>query len=766
MTSEDVLAAAPPPVSVEHAATVADALYGVSGRVISLAGDRDRNFAVHGGDESWMLKIAHPAERPDVLASQQEVLDHVRLWDPDLPVPRPVPTLSGELVGSTVVDGIALPVRLTSFIAGVTAEETGWTTQLRRDSARILARLGLALRSFSGTARGAPDLWQIERLTDLGVHVGHLDDVRHAFAVNWLDHYERQLVPRLNGLRRQVIHGDFNPANLIVDQANPGTLAGVIDFGDMTTGPLIADLAIAVAYQCLGTANPAAVIAESAASYHRIVPLTVAEAEILPELAISRMVQSLIISGWRSAVQPENREYILIHAEPVWRALRRLSEIGVDRLVAHIVSGCGLAPQARSTSDDALARRRRRLGSGMRLTYDIPLHVAGGSGVWLTDTDGVRHLDAYNNVAHVGHSQPDVVAALADQAARLNTNTRYVVDEVVAYADRLAAMLPDPLEVVMFANAGSEANDLAWRIARTVTGRRGMVVTENAYHGSTYLTMATSPEELGIERLESWVATVTAPKTSDADPPAVDHAVQRLASAGEKVAGYVCDTVFSSDGIYTAPAGYLADVYQRVRSAGGLCIADEIQAGFGRVGSTLWGFAGSGVIPDIVTLGKPMGNGHPLAAVVTTPAIAEAFFGRGYYFSTFAGNPVSAAVGNAVLDVMERHHLPTHADRVGAYLRAGLAALAAEYPIISDVRGPGMFIGVELTYPEGTPATEYATYVQNQMRNKQVLIGRTGPGGNVLKIRPPLVFEEEHADLLLDRLGSQLDLDFSNGIMR
>ena len=401
----------------------------------------------------------------------------------------------------------------------------------------------------------------------------------------------------------------------------------------------------------------------------------------------------------------------------------------------------------------------------MRLTYDIPLHAATGSGVWLTDADGVRHLDAYNNVAHVGHSQPDVVAALASQAARLNTNTRYVVDAVAEYADRLVAMLPDPLEVVLFANSGSEANDLALRIARTVTGHRGMVVTENAYHGSTYLTMAISPEELGSEKLEPWVATVAVPRGSASDPSEADRALQQLVGAGEEPAACICDTVFSSDGIYEPPAAYLSGIYQRMRDAGGLCIADEVQAGFGRVGSRLWGFASSGVVPDIVTLGKPMGNGHPLAAVVTTTAIAEEFFSRGYYFSTFAGNPVSVAVGNAVLDVMERHELPAQAERVGAYLRAGLAALAAEYPIISEVRGPAMFIGAELAYRDGTPATEYATYVQNQMRNKKVLIGRTGPDGNVLKIRPPLVFQEEHADVLVDCLGSQLDLDFSNGIM-
>lgn len=763
MTPEDVLLVAAPQVSAEHASVVVETLYGIAGEVRPLPGDRDRNFAVQRSGDSWMLKIAHPAERPEVLETQQQVLTHLHTWDPVLPVPKAIPTTAGHLVGSTQVEGNTLPVRLTSFLPGVIVDDVGWSGELRRASAEMVARIGLALRTFTCSFSGAPPLWQIDRLADLRHHLVHLEPDRNRFAEQWLDLYEGELLPKFGGLRAQTIHGDLNPANLIVDPAQPDQLAGVIDFGDMTTGPLVADIAIAAAYQCLGAEDPGVVIAEAAASYHRVCPLTDAEAGILPELAISRLVQSMIISGWRAAIHPDNSEYILIHAAPVWDALQRLYEIGTDRLNRDLNQLCGFDAAPQPTSGEALAKRRQRLGSGMRLTYDIPLHVAAGSGVWLTDRDGVRHLDAYNNVAHVGHSQPDVVAALAGQASRINTNTRYLVDEVAAYADRLVAMLPEPFEVVLFANSGSEANDLAWRIARTVTGNRGMVVTDHAYHGSTYLTMATSPEELGISNLEDWVATITAPTSPDADPADVERAIERLHRSGEGVAGYACDTVFSSDGIYEAPAGYLAGIYARMHQAGGLCIADEVQAGFGRVGSRLWGFAGSDVVPDIVTLGKPMGNGHPVSAVVTSAAIAERFFGSGYYFSTFAGNPVSASVGSAVLDVMERHQLPAQADRVGAYLRAGLVAIAADYPVISDVRGPGLFVGVELSNQDGTPATEYATYFQNQMRNKQLLIGRTGITGNVLKIRPPLVFEERHADVLLDKFRSQLDQDFSQG---
>jgi 4-aminobutyrate aminotransferase-like enzyme len=345
---------------------------------------------------------------------------------------------------------------------------------------------------------------------------------------------------------------------------------------------------------------------------------------------------------------------------------------------------------------------------------------------------------------------------MAAQAARLNTNTRYLVDEVNAYADRLAGLLPDPLDTVFFANSGSEANDLAWRIARTITGRQGMIVTDHAYHGSTYLTMATSPEELGLENLESWVATIAPARPGVVIGDQMAAALDDLSRSGTQPAALACDTVFSSDGIYDPAPGYLVGAFSATRGAGGLCIADEVQAGLGRVGERVWGFAADDVIPDIVTLGKPIGNGHPLAAVITTAAIAEEFSRDGYYFSTFGGNPVSAVVGMKVLDIMDRERLPQQAEVIGRYLRSGLGELAARSDLIGDVRGPGLFIGVEIVDRGGSPAPATAQRVQNGMRERRVLIGRTGPSGNVLKFRPPLVFTEEHCDLLLGTLDKVL----------
>ncbi len=756
MSLTQLLETPPLAATVIDAARIAHELYGLVGEAVQLPGERDCNFRVIAESGPFMLKIGNPAESLSSLDMQQRALLHIRRWDPGLPVAQPEETLQGALVGSATIGGTTAGVTLSSFLDGSPLEDTEASPQLRASTVDMLASVDLALRTFNHPALDRPLAWDLRMLTQLGPQLDYLDGATHEYAAAWLRHFESHVSPRLRRMSTQAVHNDFNPANLLVDAAGEGRICGILDFGDMTLGTRVGDLAVAAAYQCLGEDDLAGILVAAAHQYNRRLPLPTDDLELLPDLAISRLVQSLIISAWRAGLHPDNRDYILIHAEPVGKALSRLTALDLDALRHEVVAACQPVRRAPPGTEEAQQLRRARLAPGLRLTYRTPLHAASAESVWITDRNGVRHLDAYNNVAHVGHGHLEVVAAMTAQAARLNTNTRYLVDEVNEYADRLATMLPDPLDTVFFANSGSEANDLAWRIARTVTGRRGIIVTEHAYHGSTSLTMATSPEELGIENIEPWVATIVPPKRNAAVADSVAAAFERLARGGVQPAAFACDTVFSSDGIHDLAPGYLALVYAAVREDGGLCIADEVQAGLGRVGQRMWGFAADTVVPDIVTLGKPLGNGHPMAAVVTTSAIAEDFANDGYYFSTFAGNPVSAAVGNAVLDVMEREQLPIQAEVIGRYLREGIGELALRHEIISEVRGPGLFIGVELV-GNGAAATSVAERVQNNMRERQVLIGRTGPAGNVLKIRPPLVFAEEHSDLLLKTLEDVLE---------
>ncbi|EJO30186.1 aspartate aminotransferase family protein [Achromobacter marplatensis] len=406
-----------------------------------------------------------------------------------------------------------------------------------------------------------------------------------------------------------------------------------------------------------------------------------------------------------------------------------------------------------------IERRQRVLGTAYRLFYDNPLHIVRGEGVWLYDAAGERYLDAYNNVASVGHSHPRVVAAIAEQAAILNTHTRYLHDGVVEYAERLVATFPSALSQAMFTCTGSEANDLALRIARSHTGASGVIVTELAYHGVTAAVAAVSPSlgktvPLGVD-----VRAVSAPDTYRHDPATigvwfaarVQEAIDDMLRHGIRPAALLVDTVFSSDGVYTDPAPFLAPAVEAIRAAGGLFIADEVQAGFARTGSCMWGFQRHGLVPDIVTMGKPMGNGHPIAGVVARPEIFERFGRDARYFNTFGGNPVSCAAALATLDVIQDEGLQANAARTGAYLRDKFREMARKHSWIGDVRGDGLFMGIELVKDQAakTPATEETHRFVNLMREHRVLLSATGLRGNVIKLRPQLPFSLENADQLM-----------------
>ena len=387
--------------------------------------------------------------------------------------------------------------------------------------------------------------------------------------------------------------------------------------------------------------------------------------------------------------------------------------------------------------------------------------------VWLDDADGKRYLDAYNNVASVGHCHPHVVEAIARQAGVLNTHTRYLHEGVLDYAERLLATMPPALGHAMFTCTGSEANDLAMRIAKAHTKAEGLIVTRFAYHGVTESIAQASPSLGRFVQLGKAVRTVPPPDSYRVPPEdqgkvfaaGVRAAIADLRVHGLRPAALMVDTVFSSDGIFTDPAGFLTEAVDAIREAGGIFIADEVQPGLGRTGDAFWGFMRhKGLVPDIVTMGKPLGNGHPLAGLAIRPEVLAAFGRECRYFNTFGGNPVSMAAGMAVLDVIEREGLMANAQRVGRHLRAGLAKLAERHSLIGDVRGAGLFVGVELVTDRQarTPATAETVRVVNGLRERQVLLSATGEQANTLKIRPPLVFSEANADLLVETLDKVL----------
>jgi len=431
-----------------------------------------------------------------------------------------------------------------------------------------------------------------------------------------------------------------------------------------------------------------------------------------------------------------------------------------------------LADAARLDSHAAAQVRRRAglFGAASVLFYDQPLQFVRGEGCWLYDADNVAYLDAYNNVPSVGHCHPQVVQAVARQMGLLNTHSRYLCEGVETYAENLLSTLPPALSNITFTCTGSESNDLALRLAQNATGGTGIIVTDCAYHGNTSSVAQVSPSALKQGQLSSHVRTVPAPSalTVGADRLSahfaglVEDAILDLQNRGIKFAALLVDSIFSSDGIFADPPGFLSDAVAVAQRAGGLFIADEVQPGFGRTGATLWGFQRHAVEPDIVTMGKPMGNGYPIGAVVTRPQILTAFCETIGYFNTFGGTAVAAAAGQAVLDVIAGDGLMDNATQVGAHLRHGLAALALQYPLIREVRGAGLYVGVDLA-GQGRPAPVLARTVINFMRERRVLIGAAGRDGDVLKIRPPLCFSIQQADRLIEALDDSLRAALSNG---
>lgn len=507
----------------------------------------------------------------------------------------------------------------------------------------------------------------------------------------------------------------------------------------------------------------------------------------LKRLTVGQTLGAGEILGWLGEVAENGGWWPHVHVQVICDLLDKSGDYqGVarpnEREVMLSVSpdpspllGVGASARAsRSPTVAALLERRANLiGPSLSVSYRQPLHVVRGVMQYLIDADGRRYLDTVNNVAHVGHAHPDVVRAGQRQMAVLNTNTRYLHEAILEYAERLTATLPEPLRVCWFVNSGSEANELALRMARAYSGERDLIVVESGYHGNTTTLVDVSPYKFdgpGGTGAPPWVHMAPMPDTfrgafreDDSGAgvkyaQAVREAVGRIRQAGRRPSGFLCESILSCGGQVPLPAGYLAEAYRHVRAAGGVCIADEVQVGLGRVGAHWWAFEAHGVVPDIVTMGKPLGNGHPLGAVVSTPDVAARFANGMEYFSTFGGNPVSCVIGMEVLDVMRREGLRERALATGDHLMARLRQLGDRHRLIGDVRGSGLFVGVELVRDreERTPAGREASYVANRMRELGVLMSTDGPDHNVLKIKPPLCFDTSDADFLAQTLDRVL----------
>jgi 4-aminobutyrate aminotransferase-like enzyme/Ser/Thr protein kinase RdoA (MazF antagonist) len=705
-----VLESTPPRFTADDVAALAAELFGITGDARDLGSERDQTFLVEG---AGVVKISNAAEDPANLDLEAEAIEHALRADPGLPIAR-------RLQSATHRGHV---VRLFEHLPGRHGGPDLSDAAVRAYGVTH-ARLARALRAFFHPAAGRELLWNLEHAPKLREHLGHLGD-RRRLVEPVLDRFEEHVVPLWPALPAQVVHGDMNLGNVLLDDA--GYVSGIVDFGDCCHTASAADLAVAIASLMRGRAPDDAFRAARIAldGYTSRAALEPAEVEVLGDLVATRMAAIVTISAWRTARYPENAAYIQAEDADSWALL----EVWDAERWQHELGGAGpLAPTRELT-----VRREAAVGALLtNLTYDEPVHVVRGEGVWLIDDQGRWLLDGYNNVPVVGHCHPRVTEAVVRQTRTLNTHARYLYEPLIELAERLLATMPG-LDTVMLVNSGSEANDVAWRIATGVTGNAGAVVTEHAYHGVTAAIADLSPEEWPTGYEPAHVTRI---------PPTLE-----LGRVGPLAATFL-DAGLTSDGIRPATAERAQALLRATHDAGGLFVADEVQIGYGRSGEALWLYRHLGLEPDVVTLGKPMGNGYPVAAVVTRRELVERFEFAGTVFSTFGGNPVAARAALAVLAVIEDERLVAHAKHVGERLRERIRALG--HPAIRDVRGLGLLVGVELDEPER------ARSVVNALRSDGVLIGRTGPRGDVLKIRPPLVFDESHVALLVGALGRSL----------
>ena len=729
-----VLDSALPQFTADEAARIASDLFGLHGTASVLGSERDQAFLVDDGDRGGVLKISNPSEDELVLDFEEATIAHVAAVDPELPLARP-------LAPRAIFDGhqVRLFERRHGHKAGPELDDAAV-----RELAAVHARLCLALRSFFHPAAGRELLWNIRaapQLRPLLDEIGH--SPREALVARILDRYEERVQPQWERLRAQVVHGDFNLDNLLLDEH--GRVSGILDFGDCCHSALAADVAVALASVLRGrpVEDVFRVARISLDGFSSRLPLEPLELELMGDLVAARLAAIVSISAWRSRRFPENAEYIEAWDEDSWQLLELFD--GLDPAEVARELGAVATPAA----GPALARRRNEALGGLLtpLTYTRPVHAARAEGVWIYEPDGRRLLDAYNNVPVVGHCHPRVTEAVVRRTRLGATNARYLAEPLIELAERLLATFPPEaaLDTVLLVNSGSEANDLAWRLATAVTGLEGRIVTENAYHGVTTATTLLSPEDWPPARPPARVALIPPPGGGANLAAALDRALEEL---GDGPAATFLDGSLMSDGIQVPEAAELRLLVERTHSAGGLYVADEVQAGHGRCGPELWSFVRHGIAPDVVTLGKPMGNGYPVAAVITRRELAERFPYAGRTFSTFGGNPVAASAALAVLDVLEDERLPERAAGVGERLRAGIESLRK--PDIVEVRGRGLLAGVQLS------SGELATHVSDELRESGVLVGLTGTNDDVLKIRPPLVFTDEHAELLVAALDRAL----------
>jgi 4-aminobutyrate aminotransferase-like enzyme/Ser/Thr protein kinase RdoA (MazF antagonist) len=739
----------------------------------SLTGEYEFNFLLTTEDGTkYIFKAASDEHSYDFFDAQVKIVQHLSQTEVADKFFQYIPNLSGELMTVLQKDGRKFYLRLITFLEGeFWVNTTHRSDALHYDLGNVLGKMDKALQNFSHPAMHRYYVWDISNSADANRKLHCIKDhERRRIAGYFLLQFETEVLPVIPSLRHAYLHHDANDTNILVKGDN---VVGLIDFSDMVYTALINNLAVACTYAMMNHRDPLHAATLVVQGYHKAYALTEQEIDLLYYLIAARLCISVTQSAWNASIETNN-EHHFISEKPAWELLYKLIRINPIKAQDSFRKACGF--KSIINNDDytnLLEERKEHVGRNLSISYNKKLKIVRGALQYLYDDKGNTFVDCVNNPSHVGHCHPVVVKAMQKQIATLNTNSRYLHDNIVEYAKRLTATLPSSLCVCYFTNSGSEANDLAVRMSRHFTKQKDIIVLDHAYHGTSTVAMEMSPYKFdskgGFGQMP-WIHKAMNPdlyrgpyKYDDADAGKkyaadVQRIIEDLKKENKAPAVFICETLLGVGGQIPLPRNYLNEVYKHVRAAGGVCIADEVQVGFGRVGDAFWGFELQDVVSDIVVMGKPIGNGHPLAAVVVTNEIADSFNNGLEYFNTFGGNPVSMAAGLAVLDVIQQEEMQQHAKETGEYLMNGLRILMNKYSIIGDVRGHGLFIGAEMVKDRNTlePAIPEIDIVVEKVKAKGYLLSTDGPLHNVLKIKPPMPFNKQNADELLQYLDDAL----------
>ena len=737
----------------------------INPKIKKLGGYINLNYKIETNSASFILK-EFPLNKTNLgfVSSENELLLFLDKNKTGY-FPTPIKNADGNYI--SIIEEQNKFFWLLSWLEGEFLAETNHTTELFESFGAFLAKMDIELHSFVNCVIEARRIeWDLQYFQQfIPEKTNFIQNPADRKIVEYFIQQHRENVePEMRKLRKQIIHNDANDWNVLVQN---NAVSGIIDFGDISFTQLINELAIGITYAILEKENPVEWAVSVIQGYHKKLPLEEKEIDILYWLIAARLCTSVCNSAFEKNIQPENG-YISISEKPVWKLLKKWVTINPIYARNEFRKAAGFAIPPEKTIETVKSERFKSVSPVFSVSYKKPIYMESAAFQYMFDKYGNCYLDAYNNIPHVGHSHPKVVEAGQKQMAKLNTNTRYLYDQINDYTSRLLEYFPKPLNKVFLVNSGSAATDLALRLARNYTNKKIVAVVEHGYHGNTQTGIEISHYKfggLGGKGVSDNTVCFPIPDTfrgefrfENAGISYAHDALHQIRPFEGEIAAFIAEPIVGCGGQVPLAKGYLKEIYTEIRRQGGVCISDEVQTGFGRLGDVFWGFEEHKVIPDIVILGKPMGNGHPMGAVVCTDEIAEAFNNGMEFFSSFGGNPVSCAIGQAVLRVLEEEQLQQNAKAVGDYYLQELRKLQQKYECIGDVRGSGLFIGFEFVKNRLNlePDTELAQKVKNELRENFVLVSTDGPFDNVIKSKPPLCFSKKNVNELIRAVDSIL----------